>query len=71
VQVLLGVLLHQCAHVALVKSHILIQVIYLGRTGLLHAGARCRYIFVTRASKDDKAWQVLRVEIHCKRRMQG
>jgi hypothetical protein len=38
VQVLLGILLHQGANVALVQSNILIQVIYLGCTGLLHAG---------------------------------
>jgi hypothetical protein len=30
--------LHQGANVALVQSNILIQVIYLGCTGLLHAG---------------------------------
>jgi hypothetical protein len=47
VQVLLGILLHQGAHVALVQSNTLIQVIYLGCTGLLHAGAHCRYISYT------------------------
>jgi hypothetical protein len=52
------------------------NLIHLSRSFTLAVPAFCMQvhiadIFLTRAPKDDKAWQVLRIEIYGESRMQG